>query len=521
MTTLLLLTIILATLVSEDLTCIGSGLLVAAGQLDLATALAGCVAGIYLGDLGLWALGRFAGQTFLRRFHGPRLDQVRLWLDERGGQAVLLARFVPGSRLPLYLLAGWLGRQPVRFALWTLLAVLLWVPLVVVPIAWLGEPAAEVSRWLLGPGWLLLASIVVVVPLRTRRGRERLIALVSRLWRWEFWPAWIFYLPLVPWLAWLSLRHRGLTVWTAANPGIEAGGVVGESKAEILARLPCEYVIPFALVPQGEHPDRLAWLRGEVEARAWAFPLILKPDAGQRGVGVKRVNDWHEAEAYLVQQPAPVLVQPYHPGPFEAGIFYHRQPGQDRGRILAITDKVFPVLTGDGRSTVEELIWRHPRHRMQAHTFLARHDRQRARVLGEGEQLVLTLAGNHSQGTLFRDGGHLWSPRLEEVIDQVARSFAGFHVGRFDVRYTSEEAFRAGEDLAIVELNGVTAEATSLYDPERSLGSAYALLFRQWALVYQIGASNRDRGIRPVSVRELARLVWCHYRDRRGNLQAD
>jgi hypothetical protein len=69
----------------------------------------------------------------------------------------------------------------------------------------------------------------------TSAGRGKLIARVSRLWRWEFWPSWLFYLPVLPWLAYLSLRYGRVLTWTAANPGIPHGGVVGESKHAILA----------------------------------------------------------------------------------------------------------------------------------------------------------------------------------------------------------------------------------------------------------------------------------------------
>jgi membrane protein DedA with SNARE-associated domain len=454
--------LVLGTLASEDLTCVAAGLLVRTGRLSLSVGLAGCFVGIVAGDLGLWVLGRLAGAALLPR---GRLDALAAWLDRRGGAAVLASRFLPGARLPLYLAAGAVGLAPGRFALWTALAALLWVPLIVGAAALLGEPAAR----LVGSGWpaLPLGALALAVVLRvallaaTARGRARL----ARLRRWELWPTWLAYLPLLPWLAWLSLRHRGLLVWTAANPGIPHGGVVGESKHAILSRLPPEAVIPSFLVPPGEAADRLARCRAALADNGWAFPLILKPDASQRGAGVRRARDLVEVEKYLLAQPAAVLVQPYHPGPFEAGVFYYRLPGEETGHIFSITDKVFPVLVGDGRSTVEELIWRHPRYRLQADVFLARLDARRNDVLADGEALPLALAGNHCQGTLFRDGGHLLTPELERAVDAVARRFDGFFIGRFDIRYTDREAFKAGRDLAIVELNGATSESTNVYDP--------------------------------------------------------
>src|SRR6266702_3568965 len=57
--------------------------------------------------------------------------------------------------------------------------------------------------------------------------------------------------------------------------------------------------------------------------------------------------------------------------------------------------------------------------------------------------------------------------------------------------------------LKIVELNGVTSEATHIYDPKLSLFGAYRVLFQQWRIAFEIGDLNRARGIRPASVADL------------------
>ncbi len=202
-------------------------------------------------------------------------------------------------------------------------------------------------------------------------------------------------------------------------------------------------------------------------------------------------------------------MQPYHPGPFEAGVFYYRFPGSPRGRILSITDKHFPFVIGDGRSTLEKLILAHPRYQLQAGTFLARFQDSLGRVLAAGEQLSLAIAGNHAQGTLFRDGG-LWTAALERRIDEMAQAYPGFYIGRFDVRYEAVNAFKAGRGLAIVELNGATAESTDIYDPDRSLLSAYRRLFQQWSIVFAIGAANRAAGATVTPTRRLIELVRAH-----------
>ncbi|VTR92915.1 atp-grasp domain protein : SNARE-like domain protein OS=Leptospira vanthielii serovar Holland str. Waz Holland = ATCC 700522 GN=LEP1GSC199_2322 PE=4 SV=1 [Gemmata massiliana] len=518
---LLCVLLVAATLVSEDLTCLTAGLFVAAGRLDWAPAVTACFIGIALGDAGVWLIGRAAGhRLWVRgRLEKLHIDPSSNWFARHCGKAAFVSRFLPGTRVPILLAGGAVGAGGTRVLLGAVVAALVWVPLLVLSVAFFG---AAVSGWA-APivAGAALATIYLVPGLLTSTARARFQARVSRLWRWEFWPAWVFYLPLVPWYLVLSLRYRGFTVWTAANPGIPAGGIVGESKAEILTKLPAQWVVPTLFAPPGEHSDRLQLVREALRARGWDFPLVLKPDAGQRGAGVKKIHDMTDVEKYLRSNPGAVLVQPFHAGPFEAGVFYYRLPGEARGAIFSVTDKVFPVVTGNGHSTLEQLVWAHPRYRMQATTFLTRHDTDKDRVLGLGEEFPLALAGNHCQGTLFRDGAHLVTPELVAVFDKITKSFDGFFIGRFDVRYSDPAEFRSGRGFAVVELNGATSESTNLYDPSWPLWWAYCVLFRQWELLFRIGAANRSRGHQPVGPRELLNLLRTHYRERRISSLAD
>ncbi len=303
-------------------------------------------------------------------------------------------------------------------------------------------------------------------------------------------------------------RHGGIGSLGAANPGFEDGGFVGESKSAILQALPPAWTAASALVISGDPLARLRAFDDAMREGAWTFPVILKPDVGQKGVGVRRIESRAEAVAYLAAEPGPVIVQRYHPGPFEAGIFYYRRPDEARGRIFSITDKRFPVLVGDGASTVEQLLWDHPRYRLQVPLFLRRHDG--ARVLGDGEPLALVTSGNHCQGAVFLDGEALITPGLSARIDDIARQVPGFFIGRFDIRYASLAAFRRGDDLTIVELNGVTSESTNIYDPDYGAWRAWRTLARQWQLVFEIGAANRARGAAPLNLRRLLKLTLAY-----------
>ena len=492
---MLLLGLAASTLLSEDAACVAAGLLVQQGRISPVEGVAACAAGIYLGDAALWLVGRSM------RVWGRAVALPTRAVDAPA--ALLASRFIPGTRLPLYLAAGAFGTRPRSFFLWTFVAVLMWTPLIV-----LGTSRSLVA------GIGALAVIHVARRIDWKRAWPRVCARIARWRRWEFWPSAVLYAPVVGHIVRLAITHRGLATLSAANPGIPEGGFVGESKAAILAQLPEHWTLRSTVIGEGGTEARLDDLRQLIELGEYRFPLVLKPDSGQRGIGVRVVQSLDDARAYFAIQPGAVVVQRFHPGPFEAGIFYYRRPGEERGRIFSLTSKQFPVLTGDGRSTLEDLIWMHPRYRLQASIFLRRHASEKHRVLADGERFQLAIAGNHAQGTMFVDGAQLVTPELERRIDEIARQMHGFYIGRFDVRYRDVEAFRRGEDLAIVELNGVTSEATHIYDPQLTLWNAWRVLCRQWTLVFEIGAANRERGHAPVAARRLLWLSLQHLRHR-------
>jgi len=341
---------------------------------------------------------------------------------------------------------------------------------------------------------------------------------VGRRIRWEFWPAWAVYLPLAPKLIYYAIRHRGIAVCTLANPAIPTGGLVGESKSHILSLLPLGHALPWALLPPGPPAQRLTLLLAAMKGEQWgggSWPVVLKPDVGERGAGVRLIINEAAALDYLTRHHFAVLAQVHHPGPFEAGIFYVRRPNAERGYIFSITGKQFSQLTGDGVSPLEALIWRHPRYRLQAQTYLKRFAGQEGRVLKSGETLKLGFAGNHCQGTMFLDAPKWITPALTDAIDAIARQTRGFFFGRFDVRFEAIEAFTAGTDFKIIELNGLSSESTNIYDPSFSFFAGQRVLAAQWKIAYEIGAEvlrHLPRGARSAAMKAATTAFIAHLR---------
>jgi membrane protein DedA with SNARE-associated domain len=512
----------LATFVLEDAAAIGAGLLLAAGQISWPAAFTACFLGIWLGDAGLYALARFAGRGWfersaLRRFSVP-VARSEKWFAERGTPILIFSRLIPGTRLPTYLAAGFLRLPASRFLLVTGPAAFVWTFV----ILFLAETfGSQLTQWLGGykhGGWLLAgAGLALLLTLQLLRrvflnfDSRRFVARIGRWRHWEFWPMWLFYPPVAVNYLWLAVKYRGLTLPTASNPGIFSGGMVGESKmatlADLMATCP-EFTAEAELLAGSNETERLDSLREICGRRQIVHPLILKPDHGQRGDGVKLIRNESQAHAYLKQTNATLLVQRYAAGPGEAGIFYYRFPGEPRGHIFSIVEKIFPVVVGDGRSTISELIWSDARARFVADKYLQRLDARKNEVLPAGQSLKLVEAGNHAQGCIFRDGMRLNSPELEARIDAISKNLNGFNIGRYDIRFSNEEDLRAGQNFSIIELNGAASEAASIYDARNSLWSAYRTLFRQWDLVFAIGAANRRRGCVPARLA----LVWKSWR---------
>ena len=155
--------------------------------------------------------------------------------------------------------------------------------------------------------------VALIIFQKLLRGPMRRIAVFFlRVRHWEFWPAWLFYFPVFLHFLWLALKYRTLTAPTSANPGIFAGGVVGESKLTTLKELSATspvFTAEAEMISGTNVSERLNSLEAILERFHLSFPLILKPDVGQRGAGVKVIRSLEQAEAYLKQTSASLLVQ--------------------------------------------------------------------------------------------------------------------------------------------------------------------------------------------------------------------
>jgi pimeloyl-ACP methyl ester carboxylesterase len=382
-----------------------------------------------------------------------------------------------------------------------------------------------------GPGWIALlvvtaAVLRVVRALPTRTGRIRLRTSISKWTHHEWWPPVVLYLPLVPHLLGLARRHRSLLAWTAANPGVAPDdGIMGESKSDLLGHLSRHpSVLPWRVIEaDGTPEDRASRAHAVIESDAemGGYPIVCKPDVGERGRGVALVTTEDELHAWFGEHPERAMLHRYHPGPVEAGVFWVRRAetvGREHdtegphGFVFAITRKTLPEVTGDGRSSLRRLVENHPRYRKQMKLYADRFGRAFDTIIpDEGAAFRLSDTGNHVRGCLFEDGADLITPELGRTTEEIIRAYRGpkgepYDFGRFDLRAESEDALKRG-DFRVIELNGTTSEATNLYDPNRSTRWAYGVLYRQWDHVFELGARRAKHGTPVVTWKRLREIV--------------
>ncbi|MBL0741870.1 hypothetical protein [Chryseolinea lacunae] len=319
-----------------------------------------------------------------------------------------------------------------------------------------------------------------------------------KLKHWEYWPFGIVQFPLMLYFAWLSLRARSILFFSASNPGIPMGGMFGESKYEILSKVPRAYVPNTAFVKAGASKDDVL---KHLRENGFQFPVIFKPDLGERGFMVKRIHTENDVDHYLARMKFDFMIQELVDLPLEFGVFYTRFPNEETGRVTSVVKKEMLTVTGDGKRTLQQLILAKDRAKLQWETLQEVYRNRLTEVLGAGQVLELVSIGNHCLGTKFLDGNSLITPQLSASFDRISKQIDGFYFGRFDLRCASPDDLYAGR-VKIMELNGCGAEPAHIYQPGYSLRKALGVLFTHWRNIFIIARENSKRGARYTTWRE-------------------
>jgi hypothetical protein len=325
---------------------------------------------------------------------------------------------------------------------------------------------------------------------------------ITKLTNWEYWPFEVVYFPFFFYWVWLSIKARSFFFFSASNPCISTGGMFGESKFEVLNLVPDEYKPKTIRI---EPSTSFEQLKEVLLKNNFSYPLIFKPDVGERGFMVKRIFNDADATAYLEKFKLKFLVQDLVELPVECGVFYTRFPNEQNGKVTSLVLKEMLTVTGDGQRTLRELILDKPRAKLQFDRLQHVFAQQLNDVLESGKDLELNSIGNHCLGTKFINGEEYLSERLSETFDRISKKIPEFYFGRFDLRCASIEDLYEGK-IMVVELNGCGGEPAHIYAPGFPLWKGLCILRTHWATLYTISMQNHKRGTPFITIAEGIKL---------------
>jgi membrane-associated protein len=154
----------LVPVVPSETSVITAGVVASTGDLNLMLIVAAAATGAFLGDNTAYFIGsRFGTRINDRFFSGEKARKRVEWahqqVSERGGELILIARFIPGGRTVVTLSAGTLGYPWRRFVIFDAAAALGWA-LYASLLGYFGGHAFEAAPW---KGLLLALAIAFAV----------------------------------------------------------------------------------------------------------------------------------------------------------------------------------------------------------------------------------------------------------------------------------------------------------------------------------------------------------------------
>ena len=512
--------------------------------------------GLISGDFIIYSLGYMAqkNRRLRSKIVGPKVESLKSGIDRHLVKVLILCRFVPvGLLFPTFVSCGWFRIPFRRFAAVSLIFGAIYSFTMISLVILFGDLVIpRIGRWAWIFPVLLLGTPALIRYFKSKKkesqsenSRATAFSLFKTSKRFnlsgssefvgmpspfasekvvspaEAIPNRYLYIPMI--ISWLfhSVRYRSLTLPSVSNPYIETGGFMGESKSSVMDMVgkdkKCWLAQYATLDHKGEDPDsefrEALYL---MESKDIDFPVVAKPDIGSNGMGVNLIGDNNQLKEYIRLFPAgeKIILQKLVRYDGEAGIFYVRIPGEEYGYIYSVTLRYYPFVTGDGTTTLSDLIQNDRRARGRKDFYLNGNSMHKGcdpelieSIPGKGELVRLSFIGSLRTGGLYRNGNDIITPELTNSFDEIARSMKEFNYGRFDIRFESVDLLKKGKGFSIIEINGCGAEAIHAWDPETSVTGLYSEFFRAQSLLFRIGAINRSRGFRPMPVVDFIKAI--------------
>jgi len=314
--------------------------------------------------------------------------------------------------------------------------------------------------------------------------------------KWEFSPEWVIHSPTSLFYTFLSIKSGHPLFFTNVSHDYKNSDINNSGKMEVYRHLDEQY-IPKTIFVAARNKDQ------DTNLSALNFPIIAKPNIGKRGLSAALLKDQEELSTYVNDIQVDFLLQEYIDYSNECGIFYIRQPDETRGRITSIGLKTLKTLKGNGTSTLSELL-SSTDSTLSEGSALHHYDLDK-KILAKDEELVIEPIGSHNRGTSVRSGDHLIT---ESLVDTIEKSLGDLELyyGRLDIKYNTWESLLKG-DFKIIEINTITSEPLSIYDPSFGLVKKYRTIYHHISQLQKISSELKKQGRKRMSISEFNRYI--------------
>lgn len=279
------------------------------------------------------------------------------------------------------------------------------------------------------------------------------------------------------------------------------GGTFMSSKYRYLKELPYQWV-PYSLIVKKS--DSVNDVINNMSKSNIYFPIIAKPDFGERGKDVAKIECIEELKNYFQNTKyQTILLQEFIDYPIELGIlFYWDTDGV--GRISSIGIKNFCTIKGNGKNTFGQLVRRNPRIVRRKRILKNKFQDLWNSVLHPSQEILVEPIGNHNRGTEFLNGNSKYSEEMLEWVKETVSHISEFDYGRLDLRIKDWDSFKRKEDIKVLEINGVNSEPIHIYDPSYGIIKAYKDIFKHMGIINRLSIHKMNKQ-KPSSFRHFLR----------------
>ena len=332
---------------------------------------------------------------------------------------------------------------------------------------------------------------------------SRFLERLDILWHWKSWPWEILYFPVTLYVVMVGLIRSGhVFYFAAANPKLPLAGFAGESKHEIIQRIPKEWKPKTLYVTNQDTLDELA---PKISDLNMSYPLFVKPDVGEGGYLATKVDSWEDLKVYHESHAMNYLVQDFVQHELEVSVLVHKAMGSLQ--ISSITERSHLKLVGNGTSTVRDLLKGIPFIRHRLSNILAKCQSYADLVLLDGQVWEPTSLGNLDYGSAYYDITNQSIPLFRNVLESINDQVDLFDYARYDLKSASREDLFNGK-FQILEINGVKGLPIHIYESRCSFWNGQREIFKHWGYVLTLSQRNQKQGAKVPGFRQgLAYLI--------------